>query len=257
MNKFFLIIILAFIIIFKGYTQDEKYYTIGIKTGYAKYAVYDELITPLIYSQKYIPFQFVYKEEHSKKLEITDISYTKLQLRPSATHPNYIDHTGIAMHYNHYRKELNYTKNRLNIIPGFGFTGYLYDNQQFYKTQAFSIDYLYNNKQYQLTFSINLSANIDFEINEKSKMNFTIDMPVIGYLVRPTYSARSNWKLSADNIKTINKYMLTNIVLDYVSLITKKLSFSVGLEANLYSVKFPYQYNSLTKSLKIGLYYAF
>ncbi len=257
MCKIHILTLIGFFILSITYSQENKTYTFGFKTGYSKLSQKDELISPFIYSKDYIPFQLTYWEENSKKLEIVDLSYCNIQLKHTELYPNYINYTGLYFDYNHYRKSFNLIKDEFTITPGIGISGHYYNKQQFYFTKNFTNDYLINNKQHELVMSIHLTGYTTYKINEKNKFICTIDIPILAYIIRPTYSSRTDWSFKSNNFKTLNSYFLSNIKADYFYSFTEHLLMSFGIDFHYYTVSFPYQYNSLIKSIKTGIYYAF
>jgi len=258
MGKKIFITYLLLLLILSSYGQEKKFFAIGIRTGYSKFAFNDELLTPFIYSKGFIPFEIILTEENSKKIELLEFSIAKLQMRPFKTHLNYINMTSIYINNINSRKKWALVNNKFIFIPGFGYTINYYSRQQLFPTNAYSgIDKLINNKLHEFYASGNIAFTANYIISDKNRVNISLALPLFSFILRPSYSGQTRWKINKENFVTINNYFLTRIEFEYKQTLSKHFYAGVSVGMKFYSVKIPYSYKSLEKNIKLGLYYEF
>ncbi|MBN2521016.1 MAG: hypothetical protein JXB17_10955 [Bacteroidales bacterium] len=256
MYKKIILLYITVYIIFSGFVcrgQDNKTMTLNLKTGIGKYAVNDELMSPLVYSKLIFPIGIFYREDNFKKTEILEFQYIGGKLESSS--PSYMNLLLFQFNYSYNRFVISILNNSGFIFIGGDYLVSFSLRDQHFISRAFNE--LNEYKSGEAISAINLSGLFKYDLNEKNKFFIRTIIPVFGYIVRPPYSPSKGWNLFSGKITSINNFFINQTKLWYEKNIGNHFNLSVEYSFNFYTIKFPFSIKSAYNNFNLGIGYSF
>jgi len=271
MNKYILIGILltAFISEIMAQNADSTLYkrkSIGIAAGYYRAGLLDKTMSPLLYIGNGTNVSIAYNKQSKKSINQFELQFSYLPLYPE---DNSIVKKFDAIQSNDTEIWKEYPLMSINAILS-------YDHLRNIKLQNSKIELfvggtLYNYIQVMypnswiLAYSIGPKGTLHYSINEKHKINTSLQFPLISIVERPPY-ATYNYDIMYGSIISRfytgklmwpNNFFYSKLLVEYQYTISEKISFSASYNNTYYKCKKNREYTSIVNALNFGVNYKF
>jgi hypothetical protein len=212
------------------------------------------LVSPFIYSGYRFPLQLYYKYEGVNNRHCINLLFNIGEINNSLN--NWADEWSAGFSYGYHRFALSFLNNNGKLFIGGIFNNHFSFTSYYFRSYNPNLNYYRDTDTWELISSINLSFLGEYYLNKSDKITLQLIMPVIANVVRPSYSILPPDNIlrlknpnepsfgdifNTENIVTIDKYLLINIL----------ASYEVNI-SDYFNIRWNYsfKYSSITKPLK-------
>lgn len=246
--------------------QSIKNHKIGFHLGLGYFATRDNLVSPFIYSGYRFPLQLYYKYEGAKNRHSINLQFNFGETNNSLN--NWADEWSAGFSYGYHRFALSFLNNNGKLFIGGIFNNYFSFTSYYFRSYNPNLHYYRDTDTWELISSINLSFLGEYFLNKSDKITLQLIMPVIANVVRPSYSILPPENIlrlknpnepsfgdifNTENIVTVNKYLLINILTSYEVNISDNFNIRWNYSFEYFVITKPLKSNSIISEFGIDL----
>jgi hypothetical protein len=258
MNKILMyIFILAFSLVIytsgTAFSQEQGFDKFGFSVAREHYALRDELMTPMIYSNPETSLGVVYYGMTTHERHVVMYRYTNGTIRSSTSREmSFIRH---YFEYGYHRYIASFLRNSGRLFLGLSTNNFITTREGSLNMKAFGVTSSeFTAGEYLL--SLNLSLLCELAVLRDYVVQVQSSFPAIAYIARPQYSISQDWSFGGGRLEFIDKYFFNRTTASVGIPIYGPLEAECNYSFSYYSIHEPMKVQSLIHTVGLGMIYA-
>lgn len=238
----------------RAISQEQGFDKFGVSFGREQYALRDELMTPMTYSNTGTALGIVYCGETTNERHIAMYSYFAGIVRSTTNREmNFIRH---YFEYGYHRRIGSFLNNTGKLFLGFSTNNFITTREGSLNMKAFSVTSSeYTAGEYLL--SLNVSALCELAFAGNYLVRIQSSFPAIAYITRPHYSISQDWKFADGRLQFIDTYFLHKTSVSAGIPLFGPLEAECIYSFSYYAIQQPIRVQSLMHTFGLSVMYGF
>jgi hypothetical protein len=237
-----------------AFSQEQDYDKLGFSIGREQYALRDELMTPMTYSNTGTCLGLLYYGAATNERHIVIYRYARGTIQSTTNRE--MNFTRHYFEYGYCRRIASFAGNSGKLFLGLGTNNFITTREGPLHVKALGTTASeYSSGDF--LFSLNLSLRSELALANTYLIQIQSSFPAVAYIVRPHYSVSQGSKFSDGSFKSIDKYFLNRTNVSIGIPIYGPLEAECGYSFSYYSIQQPMRVQSLIHTAGLGVMYKF